>query len=208
MMMMMYTMVQMKKAIPVLLLLSMMSVWATVPTVLSLPPVVHVDTEVTTNFAFSAWEPRQRQFAYELAFEATPSNNFEVAFGRDDNGVLSRAEADFIVGWDCGEWFASVALRTNEEGAVASTNLVACDVQPMGTRRLRVVFTTGRAGAVRAASAQLCAPGVTNELFAAPFAWPYDPHWNRVRLTARGFDEPSASFCSQTTPDGSTITLR
>lgn len=166
------------------------------------------DTEVTTNFAFSAWEPRQRQFAYELAFEATPSNNFEVAFGRGDKGVLSRAEADFIVGWDCGEWFASVASRTNEEGTVASTNLVARDVQPMGTRRLRVVFTTGRAGAVRAASAQLCAPGVTNELFAAPFAWPYDPHWNRVRLTARGFDEPSASFCSQTTPDGSTITLR
>ena len=173
-----------------------------------LPLSEFADTEFTTNFAFSAWEPRQRQFAYELAFEATPSNNFEVAFGRDDNGVLSRAEADFIVGWDCGEWFASVASRTNEEGAVASTNLVARDVQPMGSRRLRVVFTTGRAGAVRAASAQLCAPGVTNELFAAPFAWPYDPHWNRVHLTARGFDEPSASFCSQTTPDGSTITLR
>ena len=166
------------------------------------------DTEVTTNFAFSAWEPRQRQFAYELAFEATPSNNFEVAFGRGDNGVLSRAEADFIVGWDCGEWFASVASRTNEEGAVASTNLVARDVQPMGSRRLRVVFTTGRAGAVCAASAQLCAPGVTNELFAAPFAWPYDPRWNRVRLTARGFDTPTACFSSKTTPDGSTITLR
>ena len=166
------------------------------------------DTEVTTNFAFSAWEPRQRQFAYELAFEATPSNNFEVAFGRGGTGVLSRAEADFIVGWDCGEWFVSVASHTNEEGTVASTNLVACDVQPMGSRRLRVVFTTGRAGAVRAASAQLCAPGVTNELFAAPFAWPYDPHWNRVRLTARGFDTPTACFSSKTTPDGSTITLR
>ncbi len=166
------------------------------------------DTEVTTNFAFSAWEPRQRQFAYELAFEATPSNNFEVAFGRDDNGVFSREETDFTVGWDCGEWFASVASHTNEEGTVASTNLIARDVQPMGTRRLRVVFTMGRAGAVRAASAQLCVPGATNELFAAPFAWPYDPHWNRVRLTARGFDTPTACFSFQTTPDGSTITLR
>ena len=182
--------------------------FAALSTRVALPLSDYADTEVTTNLAFTAWEPRQRQFAYELAFEATPSNNFEVAFGRGDNGVLSRAEADFIVGWDCGEWFASVASRTNEEGAVASTNLVARDVQPMGSRRLRVVFTTGRAGAVRAASAQLCAPGVTNELFAAPFAWPYDPHWNRVHLTARGFDEPSASFCSQTTPDGSTITLR
>ena len=94
------------------------------------------DTEVTTNFAFSAWEPRQRQFAYELAFEATPSNNFEVAFGRGGTGVFSRAEADFIVGWDCGEWFVSVASHTNEEGAVASTNLVARDVQPMGSRQM------------------------------------------------------------------------
>ena len=198
----------MKVSVFVFLLIFVSSLLALPAKRITLPLSDFADTEVTTNLAFMAWEPRQRQFAYELAFEATPSNNFEVAFGRDDNGVLSRAEADFIVGWDCGEWFASVASRTNEEGAVASTNLVARDVQPMGSRRLRVVFTTGRAGAVRAASAQLCAPGVTNELFAAPFAWPYDPHWNRVRLTARGFDTPTACFSSKTTPDGSTITLR
>ena len=173
-----------------------------------LPLSEFADTEVTTNFAFSAWEPRQRQFAYELAFEATPSNNFEVAFGRGDNGVLSRAEADFIVGWDCGEWFARVGCRTVGETEIAATNLVAQDTEPAGERRLRVVFTTGRAGVVRAASAQLCVPGVTNELFAAPFAWPYDPGWNRVRLTARGFDTPTACFSSKTTTDGSTITLK
>ena len=177
---------------------------------IDLPLSPFADTEVTTNLAFTAWEPRQRQFAYELAFDATPSNNFNVAFGRDGNsdGVLSRAEADFTVGWDCGEWFAHVVGRVVGETEIAATNLVARDAGPAGDRRLRVVFTTGRAGVVRAASAQLCAPGVTNELFAAPFAWPYDPQWDRVRLTARGFDTPSASFSSKTTPDGSTITLR
>ena len=36
-----------------------------------LPLSEFADTEVTTNFAFSAREPRQRQFVYELAFEAT-----------------------------------------------------------------------------------------------------------------------------------------
>ena len=36
-----------------------------------LPLSEFADTEVTTNFAFSAWEPHQRQFAYELVFEAT-----------------------------------------------------------------------------------------------------------------------------------------
>ena len=175
-----------------------------------LPLSPFADTEVTTSLAFTAWEPRQRQFAYEIAFDATPSNNFEVAFGcdGDSDGSLSRAEADFTVGWDCGEWFAHVVGRVVGETEIAATNLVAQDTEPAGERRLRVVFTTGRAGVVRAASAQLCAPGVTNELFAAPFAWPYDPGWNRVRLTARGFDTPSASFSSKTTPDGSTITLR
>ena len=182
--------------------------FAALSTRVALPLSDYADTEVTTNLAFTAWEPRQRQFAYELAFEATPSNNFEVAFGRGDNGVLSRAEADFIVGWDCGEWFARVGCRTVGETEIAATNLVAQDTEPAGERRLRVVFTTGRAGVVRAASAQLCVPGVTNELFAAPFAWPYDPGWNRVRLTARGFDTPTACFSSKTTTDGSTITLR
>lgn len=182
--------------------------FAALSTRVALPLSDYADTEVTTNLAFTAWEPRQRQFAYELAFVATPSNNFEVAFGRGDNGVLSRAEADFIVGWDCGEWFARVGCRTVGETEIAATNLVAQDTEPAGERRLRVVFTTGRAGVVRAASAQLCVSGVTNELFAAPFAWPYDPGWNRVRLTARGFDTPTACFSSKTTTDGSTITLR
>ena len=107
MMMMMYTMVQMKKAIPVLLLLSMMSVWATVPTVLSLPPVVHVDTEVTTNVVISSWQRGSAKFAFSLSCIATPSNNVEVAFGEDvnTNGVLEPEETDLVVGWNRGAWF-------------------------------------------------------------------------------------------------------
>ena len=198
----------MKVSVFVFLLIFVSSLLALPAKRITLPLSDFADTEVTTNLAFTAWEPRQRQFAYELAFEATPSNNFEVAFGRDDNGVFSRAEFDFIVGWDCGEWFARVGCRTVGETEIAATNLVAQDTEPAGERRLRVVFTTGRAGVVRVASAQLCAPGATNELFSAPFAWPYDPGWNRVRLTARGFDTPTACFSSKTTPDGSTITLR
>ena len=77
-----------------------------------LPLSPFADTEISTNIAFAAYGPRQRRFTYELAFDAAPSNNFEVAFGRDGdgNGKLSRDEADFTVGWDCGEWFARVAL--------------------------------------------------------------------------------------------------
>ena len=52
------------------------------------------------------------------------------------------------------------------------------------------------------------------EWFSLIFHFPFsifnlnDPDWNRVRLTARGFDEPTASFSFKPTPDGSTITLR
>ena len=97
-----------------------------------LPLSPFADTEISTNLAFTAYEPRQRQFAYELAFDATPSNNFEVAFGRDvdANGILSRDEADFTVRFDCGEWFARAAGRAVGETEIAATNLVAQDAGP------------------------------------------------------------------------------
>ena len=179
-----------------------------------LPLSPFVDTEISTNLAFAAYEPRQRQFAYELAFDATPSNNFEVAFGRDvdANGILSRDEADFSVGWDCGEWFSRRTFSSTDGENVAMTNRVECDSSPEGTRRLRLVFETGRLGHVRSVSAKVVRPGATNDLFAAagsvPHPWPYDPAWNLLRLTARGFDEPTASFSFKTTLDGNTITLR
>ena len=64
------------------------------------------DTEVVTNAALPAARADSRVFAFSLELDATASNNVEVAFGRDadHDGVLSRAEADMLVGWDCGEW--------------------------------------------------------------------------------------------------------
>ena len=64
------------------------------------------DTEVVTNAALPAVRADSRVFAFTLELDATASNNVEVAFGRDadHDGVLSRAEADLLVGWDCGEW--------------------------------------------------------------------------------------------------------
>ena len=64
------------------------------------------DTEVVTNAALPAARADSRVFAFSLELDATASNNVEVAFGRDadHDGVLSRGEADLLVGWDCGEW--------------------------------------------------------------------------------------------------------
>ncbi len=64
------------------------------------------DTEVVTNAALPVVRADSRVFAFSLELDATESNNVEVAFGRDadNDGGLSRAETDLLVGWDCGEW--------------------------------------------------------------------------------------------------------
>ena len=46
-----------------------------------LPPPVFADTEVSTNVAMRAWTERMRMFNVTLSFDATPSNNVQVAFG-------------------------------------------------------------------------------------------------------------------------------
>ena len=60
-----------------------------------------------------------RHIMLTLAFEPTPSNAVEVAFGRDLNGseTLEPEETDLIVGCDCGAWFGRDEGRgTSHEG--------------------------------------------------------------------------------------------
>ena len=53
------------------------------PVTSALPPSAYADTEVSTNVPFTAWEEHQKRFEHRLSFEATPSNNVQVAFGTD-----------------------------------------------------------------------------------------------------------------------------
>ncbi len=73
---------------------------------MSLPPREHADTEVVTNVPFGAAMDRTGDFNFSLSFNGTPSNNVEMAFGVDANadGVLSVAETEMSIVWDCGEW--------------------------------------------------------------------------------------------------------
>ena len=70
------------------------------------PEAAWDDTGTATNAPLPAARADSRVFAFALGLDATASNCVEVAFGRDADldGVLSRREADLIVGWDCGEW--------------------------------------------------------------------------------------------------------
>ena len=93
----------------------------------ALPPAGHADCEAATNVVLKASAER-RELAFDLAVSATASNSVEVAFGRDadEDGDLSRHEADLVVGWRCGSWFVvdgATGVRTDAEGATGEREL-------------------------------------------------------------------------------------
>ena len=78
----------------------------------ALPESSFADTEVSTNIAFSAGAGMQR-IRLTVDMLASPSNNVEVAVGRDadNDGRLSLDEAAITVGYDCGVWFVRSAAK-------------------------------------------------------------------------------------------------
>ena len=168
----------------------------------ALPPAVHADTEVSTNVSFTAWEEHQKRFEYRLSFEATPSNNVQVAFGNDSDadGVLGPDEERLVVGWDCGEWF--VLDATN------GVRLVDAARPTNRAQTLAFVFETRSDGAVKSLSLSSDGVGLFPSLAATPPKWLYDTRWDMFRLTARGVDDPHAGFRVQTIPCGFSFIFR
>ena len=71
----------------------------------SLPPVEHLDCEVSTNVVL-ATSPSMSEMEFTLSLFSTPSNIVEVAFGTDADldGDISRKETELVVGSECGVW--------------------------------------------------------------------------------------------------------
>ena len=65
-------------------------------------PSAYVDAESSVNVPLPTTEGRHIKLT--LAFDSSPSNAVQVAFGRDVNGseTLESEETDLIVGCDCG----------------------------------------------------------------------------------------------------------
>ena len=74
--------------------------------VTELPPGGFADTEVATNVTVAIPADKNR-LTLSLTVDCTPSNSVEVAIGRDadGDGDLAPDEADYVLGYDCGEWF-------------------------------------------------------------------------------------------------------
>ena len=141
-----------------------------------LPPVECPDTEVVTNVAVSA--QGSREYAFELTFSGTASNNVEIAFGADadGDGALSVDEIGFSAGWDCGEWFV-MNSATGERAMASAAEGAHCLV---GTIRLR----TG--GRVRDIAFRDGAAALFPTLQGAARTWAFPADWNMMRLVGRG----------------------
>ena len=151
-----------------------------------MPEVEWDDTEVVTNTSLPVARADSRVFAFSLELDATASNNVEVAFGRDadHDGVLSRAEADMLVGWDCGEWKVvdcATGDGVHEQGADGRSSL-----------DWRLEFNA--ANAPRSLSVAANGRAAFSALAAQPPRILYSPEWDTVRVICRGMDSPSPSI--------------
>lgn len=177
-----------------------------------LPPVEHLDTETVTNVPFTAWQEHLRHFTFKLAFNATPSNNVEMAFGTDGttgttgvlsvaDGVLSPDEFDLTVGWDCGAWFV-------EDGATGE-RVTTAPIGGCGAHELVVRVRLGRTGAIDDVRFLDNGAEVFPELAASKPPWLHASGWNRLRLVGRGENVRAGErFFAQVTPEGTSVRMR
>ncbi len=177
-----------------------------------LPSVEYFDTETVTNISFTAWQKNLRHFTIKLAFNATPSNNAEIAFGTDGttgttgvpsvaDGVLSPDEFDLTVGWDCGAWFV-------EDGATGE-RVTTAPIGGCGAHELVVRVRLGRTGAIDDVRFLDNGAEMFPELAASKPQWLHASGWNRLRLVGRGENVRAGErFFAQITPDGTSVRMR
>jgi len=171
-----------------------------------LPAPAFADGESSGDAALPAGRTADlRTFRLELTFDATPSNNVQVAFGRDNlpaDGALAAEETGFIIGWECGEWFIRPqGLRERYAFPAAATN---------GARTLTA--------SIRMTSQGVCQPPVFEDgasafafpgLALTPFpGWLKPGLWTCLRVTARGVSAANENVSAKFLPDGARIIIR
>ena len=198
----MYTNPRMKRAMIVLLLMGTMSVWASQPTALSLPPVVHVDTEVMTNVVISSWQRGAAKFSFSLSCLATPSNNVEAAFGADANanGSLEPDETDLVVGWNRGNWFVQNG-GDGERFSMAPTSME-------NVKTLAWAYRLTAAPTPVRLSVMVDGTAAFSTLAEESPEWLHRREWNLMRLTGRGLHDSGETFTVGTPLDPTAILFR
>ena len=166
---------------------------------LTLPPVVHFDTETSTNMPFAVGASGAGRFTLSLSCLATPSNNVEAAFGYDvdHDGILALGEMAFTIGWDCGTWF----MRQGCDG-------VRIEAPSVSTNAVKMLSLGLRFGALDQPRRLEAAADGQPVFSAAPPEWLNIRRCNQLRLIGRGLDSHRESFAVSTAIDAIAIRYR
>ena len=169
---------------------------------------VFADREVSGDAAISAnVHDNVRRFRLQLAFDATPSNNVQIAFGHDAtplDGHLAAEETAFIIGWDSGEWFLRPA-GLKERHVYAPAN-----GQTTQRRTLHAAIRVDAQGTPTSVEFSDDAGAFAFEGLppAPPPLWLAPDNWNLLRVTVRGAAIADEDVRVRFLPDGATIILR
>ena len=164
-----------------------------------LPPWDLADTEVSTNCPCAFEKRHVKHFRIDLDCVGTPSNNVQVAFGRDANtiGVLEIRETGLVIGWDCGQW----VMRDG------GTNVwVAAPVTTNVTKSLAFDLVVARAQPKDLLTTENGFPLTWNIPMKPPREL-YCNEWDAVRLTVRGVDRPEESLLAQVITQGALLLI-
>lgn len=173
-----------------------------------LPAWELADTEVSTNVPFAFPPDAARHFLVSLELAGTPSNNVQVAFGRDanTNGVLEIEETGISLGWDCGRWRVRSRVRSAECG-VSSTEWTAEAVTTNEVKVLDVDVTVYRGQGRRIASTENGVEIDWDDAAELTRAL-YDNSWDTLRLTVRGVDRADETLRAAVRIEGTKIIVK
>ena len=150
------------------------------------PASIFADTEVSTNIVMHGHRDDTWKVGLHIQLAGTPTNDLEVAFGRDvnTNGVLDVEEIETMYGWRGGRYFVEnvPAWERIEAEAVVNALCGVCDIHLENDSSVvprRFVATCGGIAAFGGLA--------TNP----PPAWLFRREWNMMRIVRRGAGPPS-----------------
>lgn len=190
-----------------------------------LPRSEYADTEVSRCYPYDFTTKSADRLDVGLTLFATPSNCFEIAFGKDvnTNGWLEAAESQFMIGWDAGRWImkgrggtgtASVQQQAgaggsqHEIGDWAFGRFESAEATTNTLKRMVWQAWPERRRPVRLEATENGMPIFTEFATNMIPLWAWPNGWDTVRVTARGVDDPQERAKVHVMVNGTLIFVR